>query len=92
MTNPFVTRNLLREGIGYVLYVEQPVNDEDGAWSTQVGLLRGREECWSHNVYGYDGLQSLLLSLSLAKRLLESEGGFTVGDSDDLMFPDIPDN
>ncbi|WEV59525.1 hypothetical protein OZX67_02985 [Bifidobacterium sp. ESL0728] len=41
---------------------------------------------WSHQIGGIDGVQSTLLALGLARRLLEAAGGFTFLDSPDLML------
>lgn len=96
MSDRIATRRLVHDGAECMLYVERPIEDEDGAWTTRVGLVEGSRECWSHQVYGYDGLQSLLLALRLAKTLLEAEGGFSFLGGEDLMLDyadqEVPDS
>lgn len=73
MSERIATGRLVHDGVESLLFVERPLEDEDGACTTVVGLVEGSRECWSLQVCGYDGLQSLLLALRLPKTLLEAE-------------------
>lgn len=96
MSDRIATRCLMRHGTECLLYMERPLEDGDGAWMTRVGLVEGSREGWSRQVYGCDGLQSLLLALRLAKTLLEAEGGFSFLGGEDLMLDyadqEVPDS
>ncbi len=77
MSDRIATRRLVHDGVECLLFVERPLEDEDGACTTGVGLVEGSRECWSLQVCGDDGLQSLLLALRLTKTLLKADSGFT---------------
>lgn len=62
MSDHIATRCLMRHGAECLLYVERPLEDEDGAWMRRADLVEGSREGWFYQVYGYDGIQSLLLT------------------------------
>ncbi|MDF7641302.1 hypothetical protein PT279_06850 [Bifidobacterium sp. ESL0784] len=82
-------RTFEKNGEPYDLLVSEPQQADSGEFWTKVTLEHDSDIVWSHQIGGIDGVQSTLLALGLARRLLESDGGFTFLDNEDLMLPDF---
>ncbi|WEV67926.1 hypothetical protein OZX72_02780 [Bifidobacterium sp. ESL0769] len=87
--NEVLTRTFKKNDESYDLLVSEPQQADSGEFWTKVTLERDSDIVWSHQIAGIDGVQSTLLALGLARKLLESDGGFTFLDDADLMLPDF---
>ncbi|WEV47261.1 hypothetical protein OZX62_02985 [Bifidobacterium sp. ESL0690] len=85
--NEVLTRTFEKNDEPYDLLISDPQQADSGEFWTKVTLECDSDIVWSHQIGGIDGIQSTLLALGIARRLLESDGGFTFLDSPDLMLP-----
>lgn len=87
MLDPVVTRRLLRANEDYILYAERPLHVGNNTWKTTVALCQGKKDLWSHDISGYDSMESLLLALIFARTLLEQQGGYSYLGNGELLLP-----
>ena len=86
--DPVATRRLSRANEDYSLYAERPLHVGNMTWKTTVALCQGRKDLWSHDISGYDSMESPLLALIFAGTLLERHGGYSYSGNGELLLPD----